>query len=246
MTKDAAKFLIGAAAGCTLKVTRDRWRTRRARAFWHPFLSDDVRLVIGRFGQVRHFDLLKFERSGVLGVGDAIALAELQRYFSQIGGSPQLAYADRLEGDALKHTMILLGGPDANSVTRRTAKRITSMLRFGSAEVNEIAIRDTSEASPRLYVPSPLDQDNAGTDYGLILRAPNPFAPDKEIMIIAGSFGHGTWAAARHVTSIEFLAKSASLQPGPMECLVETDVELDTPQSIRQVLLRNFVQKIEA
>jgi hypothetical protein len=138
--------------------------------------------------------------------------------------------------------MILLGGPDANSVTRRASKRITSSLRFGNPEKNEITIRDTSIQPHHLYVPSPLDSDNAGNDYGLIVRAPNPFAPDKAIMIIAGSFGHGTWAAARYVISAEFLKKCRSLEHGPIECLIQTDVELDTPQNIRELLIRNFIQ----
>ena len=169
-------------------------------------------------------------------------MAELQSYLSKIGGSPLLAYADRLEGDDLKHTMILLGGPDANSATRRVAKRLTSNLRFGNSEINEVSIRDTSAWPTKIYGPSRLDVDNSGIDYGLILRAPNPFATDKEVVILAGSFGHGTWAATRHVTSNDFLEKSKTLRRAPIECLVETDVELDTPQKIRPLLLRNFDQ----
>jgi hypothetical protein len=238
--KEVAKFLIGAGGGWVLKIGHDRWNTRRARAFWRPFLSSDVRLVIGRFDKIRNVDVRRFERSGVLGVGDAIALAEIQSYLGLIGANPQVAYADRLEGDALKYTMILLGGPDANSVTRRAVKHISSNLRFGDPEINEIAIHDTAQTPERIYQPSPLDRDNSGTDYGLILRAPNPFDPNKEIMILAGSFGHGTWAAVRHVTSAAFLTNMKSIPLSAIECLVETDVELDTPQEIRQVLLRGI------
>ena len=39
LIKNAVKFLIGAAAGWALKVARDRWRTRKARSFWRPFLQ---------------------------------------------------------------------------------------------------------------------------------------------------------------------------------------------------------------
>ena len=232
MTKDAIKYPIGAAALWILQVGRGRFRTRRAHAFWRPFLSTD--LVIGSF------PARDFERTGLVGLGDAIALAELQLYLREIGGNPKVAYADRLDGDELKHTMILLGGPDANSVTRRLYNRIASTLRLGNHESGEISIRDTSVQPPHFYGPSPRDHNNAYTDHGLILRAPNPLAPDKEVMIIAGSFGHGTWAAARHVASTEFLKKCRSLKHGPIECLVQTDVELDTPQNIRELLIRNF------
>jgi hypothetical protein len=144
LIKDGVKFLIGGAARWALKVARDHWRTRNAHSFWRPFLSNDVRLVIGRFGQFP-----SFERSGLLGVGDAIALAELQHYLGQIGASePQLVYVDRLDGDALKHTLISLPGPDANAVTREAVKLIDSKLRFGDPSINEIAIRDTGVNPP--------------------------------------------------------------------------------------------------
>ena len=94
----------------------------------------------------------------------------------------------------------LIGGPDPNAVTREAVKLIDSKLRFGDPSIHEIAIRDTGVDPPRLYVPSEPDRDGVVTDYGLILRAPNPFAADKEIMIIAGSFGHGTVAGTRYAT----------------------------------------------
>ena len=193
-----------------------------------------MRLVIGRFGEFQ-----SFERSGLLGVGDAIALAELQHYLGKIGATePQVVYADRIEGDDLKHTLISLGGPDANAVTRDAVKLIDSKLRFGDPSINEIAIRDTGVDPPHYYVPSTPDHDGAATDYGVILRARNPFAADKEVMIIAGSFGHGTIAGTRYVTSPAFLALPASKARGALECLVETDVVRDAPQSIRLMVAR--------
>lgn len=236
LIKDAVKFLIGVAAGWVLKVARDRWRTRKAHSFWRPFLSGDLRLVVGRFGEFQ-----SFERSGLLGVGDAIALAELQHYLVQIGASePQVVYADRLDGDALKHTLICLGGPDANAATRDAVKLIDSKLRFGDPSINEIAIRDTGVDPPRLYVPSAPDRDGAATDHGVILRAPSPFAAGKEIMIIAGSFGHGTVAGTRYAMSPAFLGLPTSRGQDAFECLVETDVVRDAPQAIRLVVARKI------
>ncbi|MBZ5510011.1 MAG: hypothetical protein LAN70_02465 [Acidobacteriia bacterium] len=238
LAKEAAKYLVVAAAGWVLNSGKRWWGTRPARAFWHPFISDDLRLVVGHFEQFR-----LFERSGVIGVGDAIALGELQRYLAQIGArDPKVVYDNRLEGDDLKHTIIALGGPDANEVTRGAVKQIDSKLRFGDPEVdkNAIVIRDTTSDPPRLYNPDPLDRDGAGTDFGLILRAPNPYAPEKEMMIIAGSFGHGTWAATRYVISPAFLALREAKAQGPLECLVKTEVVRDTPQAIHLIVARSI------
>ena len=237
LLKDAVKFLVGAAAGWALKVGRDRWRSRRARAFWRPFLTDDLCIVVGRFQK----EFKDFERSGFLGAGDAVALAELQHYLAKIGApEPQLFYADQLQGDSLKHTMISLGGPDANAVTREAAKLIGSTLRFGDPSGHEISILDTAANPPRHFSPQPLDRDGSGTDYGVILRAPSPFAPGKQIMIVAGSFGHGTWAGTRFVTSPAFLALPQSRAQHALECLVKTDVVGDTPQRIQLEVVRSI------
>jgi hypothetical protein len=181
----------------------------------------------------------------LLGVGDAIALGEIQRYVGKIGApEPQVVYAARLSGDALnetlKHTLISLGGPDANVVTREAVKLIDSRLRFGDPTINEIAIRDTGVVPPRLYAPSTPGHDDATTDYGVILRAPNPTAPGKEIMIIAGSFGHGTLAGTRYVTSPAFLTLPVSKARDAFESLVETDVVRDAPQAVRLVIARSI------
>jgi hypothetical protein len=258
VTKDAIKFLLGAAAGWGLKIVRDRWRTRHARAFWRPFLSSAVPLIVGRFGE----ELDEFEPSGLLGVGDAVAVAELEHYLAKLGGRPRVAYADRLEGDEYKQTLILFGGPDANSVTKRIVNRIDSKLRFGDPETHEVAIEDTAVHPTRRYIPSPpTRRGDGGTDYGLILRSSNPFAPEHDVLIIAGSFGYGTWGAERHVTTGEFLTQWESIrnsarkarrfshtnrsvaQPA-IECLVETDVERDTPQAIRRLLLRKLTKTV--
>jgi hypothetical protein len=49
------------------KMLYDRWwKTRKPRKFWRPFLSEDLHIVLGRFGEFE-----EFERSGFIGVGDA-------------------------------------------------------------------------------------------------------------------------------------------------------------------------------
>jgi hypothetical protein len=241
LMKEGAKYLIGAAAPWVGKVGYDWWRTRPARAFWRPFISNDLRLVLGGFEDKN------FEPTGLIGIGDAIALAELQHYLARIGGGdPPVLYSDRLDGDALKHTIIALGGPDANRVTREMIGQIDSKLRFGDPEMHDVVIRDTACQPPHFYDPHLSTNDRAGTDYGLILRAPNPCCPEKDVMIIAGSYGHGTWAATRYVMSPAFLALPEAKARGALECLVKTDVMRDTPQAIRLIVVRTIPSKVAA
>jgi len=63
-------------------------------------------------------------------------------------------------------------------------------------------------------------------------------------MIIAGSFGHGTWAGTRYVMSPAFLELPEAKARGAPECLVKTDVVRDTPQAIRLIVVRNIPSNV--
>jgi hypothetical protein len=227
LADDWVKLVIGAIAGWLLKVGRDRWRTRRARRFWRPFLRTGTTIVLGQT-----LDDYGWERSGLLGIGDAMALADVRQFLLRLGAKePEVAFDKKLKGDDLKRTLILIGGPDANTATRDVVESIASSLRFGDPVRNVVSIIDTS-TSPATVYPGTAD------DCGVIMRAKNPFAKAQEVLILAGSFGHGTLAAARHAISPEFL-KQKIVKPGqPLECLVETDVLRDTPHKIRVKVLR--------
>jgi hypothetical protein len=227
LASDWVKVGLGAIAGWLLKIGRDRWRTRRARRFWRPFLKVGTTIVLGRT-----LDASEWERSGLLGIGDAMALAEVRHFLLRLGArEPEIAFANQLAGDQLQRALILIGGPDVNTVTRDAVESIASSIRFGDPATHEVSIRDISTSPPSIY-PGTAD------DCGVIIRTTNPFAPAWEVLILAGSFGHGTLAAARYATSQEFLKQEVVKAGQPLECLVETDVVRDTPQKIRVKVLR--------
>jgi hypothetical protein len=152
--------------------------------------------------------------------------------------APQVFYADRMkDGDALKHPLILLGGPDANEITDKASKLLRTTLRFGNPNIHEISFLDISAKPPRVYKPNDATSQQSESDLGFICKAPNPFATDKPALIIAGSFGYGTWAAARYLMSSEFLGSRDATYPS-LEGLIETDIVLDTPQRIRPLVFR--------
>jgi hypothetical protein len=83
-------------------------------------------LVLGRF---RAFS--DFEPSGLVGAGDNIALRNLTNYFAQIGFkrytvyyNDQIGWTHTAEASPLKANLVLLGGPDANTITRQVLERI--------------------------------------------------------------------------------------------------------------------------
>jgi hypothetical protein len=208
---------------------------RRARRFWRPFVSGELQVVIGR-----HTDFAAFEPTGFIGVGSALALKELLAHFDDLRFRRfKVAYNDHVEGDSLKTNLILLGGPDANSITRLVLERVPLTLRAGDPGIHEVSIHDQRTGavfSPRLTSNS-LGQAQVKTDYGLLVKAPNPFQQGSHVLIIAGSFGYGTWAGVRLAQDETFL-RQKGVSSGPVECIYETDVAEDAPQQVRLVLVR--------
>lgn len=213
----------------------DPLRDLRER-FWKPLVGDGLQIVLGRF-----IEFAPFEQSGFLGVGDAVAMTEIQSFLGTIGisGVP-ISYADRLDGDALKTNLVLLGGPDANVLTRETALRVDSTLKFGDPKINEIAMFDSRDG--KQFVPRRRTPDKIENDFGIVYWCQNPFEPRKRVLLGAGSFGYGTWACVRYVLSEPFLSDKLVKSGLNVECLIEADILWEAPQHITPHIVREFPQ----
>jgi hypothetical protein len=211
----------------------DPLRKQRER-FWKPIVDDGLQIVLGRFLQFS-----SFQQSGFLGVGDAVAMTEIQSCLGRmrISGVP-ISYADRLDGDALKTNLVLLGGPDANTLTRETVNRVNSTLKFGNPAQHEIALFDSKEG--RTFIPRRSAADKIENDFGIVYWCGNPFEPRKRVLLGAGSFGYGTWACVRYVLSEAFLSDPLVRDGGNVECLIEADILWEAPQRIRAHIVREL------
>ncbi|MFJ7215114.1 hypothetical protein [Amycolatopsis sp. NPDC098790] len=143
--------------------------------------------------------------------GDLLAVVELQ---AQLGSAVRLVEAEAVTDNELCDDLILIGG---NSLTERVLERLDGVLSLGFAEHGSSVYDRKSgfAASPRY--------DDAGeprVDYGLVIRAANPFAPETaEVVVVAGCGGHGTAAAAEAFDEAEALGGYRHF-----EALVETAV----------------------
>ncbi len=218
------------------KATTDSPLVRRARAFWSAFSDAPCQIVMGRHRAFEHF-----EYSGLLGVGCAIAMTELKSHLDAIGlRNVQIAFADRMSGDALNTHLVVLGGPDGNSVAREVVRRLDTSIRFGNADRHEIAFHDSQTGAT--YVPRGTGTSSIEDDYGLIVLGANPFAPDRRLLLIAGSFGYGTWAASRFLMSEPFLSQSTAIAREPLECLVHAELFRETPQQATMIAMRGLAR----
>jgi hypothetical protein len=233
-------------------------------------VTGQLGVVLGRFR-----DLPGFEASGVVGAGDNLALRELSDYFTRIGFRRfTVYYNDQFDAAALEapsplqENLVLLGGPDANSVTREVLTRLDLGIEFlevsrpmlnklrggrgdhaprlwnraaphrrAAREWRVPVIRDRTDG--RLHGPI-LDGDAIRGDCGIVIRCGNPFNETREVVILCGSYGYGTWGAVRFLQSSDFL-RGLPRRVRAFECLLSVDITGERPQGVRVVLFRPLV-----
>ena len=236
-------IFIGFILGSTWQISRRRLSYLRARRFWRPFLSADLQIVIGRFQEFN-----AFEASGFVGVGDMQAAAEIAAFFDDLGlrrsgHTASIVYHDRLAGDLYGANLICIGGPDANKVTDRILGRINHTIKLGDPRQHEIFLHDAETGE--IYSPKvERDSENReviASDYGLLVKAPNPYDSHRSTMIFAGSFGYGTWGGVKLTRMSEFLRAKLVRRGAAVECLYKVEILEEMPQRPEIVLMRQVL-----
>lgn len=182
-------------------------RTRRARRFWNPFVDGKLHLVFPVWDEARHTDTkhtTTWDPSGLAGVGDVVALTVIERHLRSIRLQDyDVCYSHLMVGDQLNSNLVLIGGPYSNHVSRMAMERLPLTFVFNDAEKCDVRILDRIDGT--LHGPIEREVGALTTDTGLIVRARNPFNSERQILIVAGSYGFGSAAAATLVASPAFL-----------------------------------------
>ena len=110
---------------------------------WRPFVEGPCTIVVGTYYD-KHIRL--FEASALIGTGDALALGRLLAVLNRIRRQPcEVLPSAGFSGDRLQSSLILIGGPDANEVTRQVLERVS----LGSALATLIVMKSRF-TTPRL------------------------------------------------------------------------------------------------
>lgn len=233
--------LLAAAIGFTIGWLRTKIqrlvRRRRARRFWRPFVDGDLKLVLAVFNDAKH---VEWERSGVAGVGDVVALTEIESQLRRIRLSGySIAYAHQLEGTEFSANMVLIGGADSNRITRKVMEMLPLTLVYMDPDNNDVAFFDRLD--DKVLRPVSGSGGELLVDQGIVIRARNPLEPDHKVLVIAGSYGHGSAAAARLVTSNEFLKRPLVSRGKDFELFFTTRIIGNAPQKAVVRRIRELV-----
>lgn len=233
---------IGFVIGSAWQMSHRRLSYWRARRFWRPFLASDIKVVIGKFNEFSGF-----EASGFVGMGDMQAAAEVVALFDDLGfrrsgHTLNIVYHDQLAGDLYGANLVCIGGPDANKVTDRILERLRQTIKTGDPKLHEISLHDAETG--KSYAPK-AELDGEGRrvitlDYGLLIKASNPFDSHSRVVIFSGCFGYGTWSGVKLTRMREFLRFPLVSQGASLECLYKVEVVEDTPLKPEVILIRQI------
>lgn len=227
---------IAFAAGWSFDKVRDLWRFRSIRGFWKPFATSDLKVVTSIFIKEQHYI---WERSGLVGVGDVLALNELRQQLNRAGVEQlPLTPSHQLTGLERQGNLVLVGGPHSNQVTAEVMQRLPLTFTFGSVDTHDANIYDSVTGDVMRCVIGSGDQLVA--DQGILIRATNPFNRERNVIILAGSFGFGTSAAARLLASSDILTHAIVAEGHPFEAVFSVEIVGGTPQHIDVKELRQL------
>jgi hypothetical protein len=156
------------------------------------------------------------------------------------GRKAEIVYHDQVEGGIYEHNLICIGGPDANDVTKMILGRIGHSLSPGVPGSHIISIRDLQTGvyySPRRGT-GKQGRRAVTLDHGVLIKVQNPWKRERCIFILAGSYGYGTWAAAKLLRSPEFLVTPAVKRGLDVECLFKCEIPMEVPQEPEIIVTR--------
>ena len=113
-------------------------------------------------------------------------------------------------GEYERCNLVLLGGPITNLVTRRVLNETELGEKLTWNFSDHTLYRQISEPGVKEeYTADVVKDDWVHHDFGLVVKAPSPFSPQRLIYILAGCRSFGTYAAAASLVSLKSVKKIA-------------------------------------
>jgi hypothetical protein len=205
-------------------------------ALWELMNREPLVIVGSRWKE----QFQRWERSGLVGYGDTRALIDLRSKLESLGFSNvALRFHDNMSQDDREANLVLVGGPDANWLSQRFLEANPSVtFRWASPTTHVVSLVDERRAAR--YDPALGGDGMHGTDFGVIIRGHNPSRPERQALLLAGSFGFGTWACASMAFSPELNSHAVVTAERPFEALVKVDVDQEILADVHLLEVREL------
>jgi hypothetical protein len=158
------------------------------------------------------------EPAGLMGRGDHEAIVRVQAGLARAGLPNTLPVrADHELGERRKSNLIVVGGPDVNSVTKELLQLLQCTVTIARDDSDRNGVEDLIHN--QRYEMKSGDQETR--DYGILIKAPSPYQEGKHVVILAGAYGFGCMAAG--YLAVNEIAQMADLSrkfPNGFECIV--------------------------
>lgn len=211
--------LVAFILGLTAKSTYDAFLRRHpARKFWGDFIKSSDIIVSSPPDNYDETSL----HTGFSDLKAAAKVAALLSHFTDQQEGIKLIEANYIHG-SLSKNIVLIGGPITNSITQRVMDDASIPFSFENHHL--INKKKHKEYKPRL--------DESGKvieDYAFILKLKNLFDERYGLIILAGCYGYGTYAAAKAVTDFQILRKINNNNFGQEGIIIKTNIVNDVPQ----------------
>lgn len=122
---------------------------------------------------------------------DFLGIMEIQEMFTSQGFKLRRIRADKIAENDKKSNLLLIGGPIPNPVTKSLLERKEIVYKFGGPDGHSIINDKGLKIDPRM------ERGRITHDLGIITRMKNPYNPDKDVIMVCGSYGWGTQAALK-------------------------------------------------
>lgn len=191
--------------------------------FWSPFTSPGVHTDI-MLGQL---NLELGERTGIMGTGDGLALGKVTAMLNLLRVEFRIVLSPH--SPSWENNLIFIGGTGTNKPLRRVIERLRPNLRFRSEASLPRGFHECiiyNKSNNQIYRPK-RDKDNPNIlveDLGWILYARNPHDNTRRVLVLAGTWGAGSDAAARTVVGEPSIVKEI-LELDSAEAVVRAPVE---------------------
>jgi hypothetical protein len=155
---------------------------------------------------------------------------------NQIAGSARALTVHTQQSEiceAKSSHLVIIGGGKYNTVYREAVEKLGIPFHFfdtASESFHEIrnAERTTS------YQPAHGADGAVSEDVGIVFRGRNPWAPDKYLVIVAGSHTYGSAAAVDFLLSPKHLRQVKGHMNGSFEVVVRATVRAHAIENVRQ------------